>query len=63
MPLRAIVPLDWDHVWSEHGGPGGAWPPPREPAARNFAARLDEGIGAWSGVLVVGSEPEQLTSS
>ena len=33
-------------VWAIHEGKGDA------PAA-NFAARLDEGIGAWSGVLLI----------
>jgi len=57
VPLRAAVPLDWDHCWSEfrgddteswdiHEGPGDA------PAA-DFARRLDEGIGCWTGVIVI----------
>ena len=63
VPLRTALPLDWDHVWSEyrtdaeeeswaiHEGVGDA------PAA-NFAQRLEEGIGAWSVVLVIAAEPE-----
>lgn len=80
--LRTMVPLDWDHVWSEVAFPpthaevafppthaevafkpsraGGAsplWLPPTDPDARNFAARLDEGIGAWTRVLGVSFDP------
>lgn len=57
-PMRTIVPLDWDHVWSEHADAAGGWVPPRDGPARNFAARLDEGIGSWTEVLAVGAEPE-----
>jgi len=71
--LRTMVLLDWDHVWSEvafppthaevafpPSGAGGAsplWLPPTDPDARNFAARLDEGIGAWTRVLGVSFDP------
>ena len=58
-PMRTIVPLDWDHVWSEHAADvAGVWVPPRDDPARNFAARLDEGIGSWTEVLAIGAEPE-----
>ena len=57
------MPLDWDHVWSEtlRDG-GGGWhihERPGEAPAANFAGRLDEGIGAWSGVLCVAEEQER----
>ncbi|KAL1521566.1 hypothetical protein AB1Y20_021225 [Prymnesium parvum] len=63
VPLRVALPMDWDHVWSEYlcdddktwdvqEGEGDA------PAA-NFAQRLDEGIGAWTGVLVIGPDARQ----
>ena len=38
MPLRTIVPLDWDHVWSESRDET-SWQPPSDDSARNFAAR------------------------
>eukprot|EP00966_Prymnesium_polylepis_P252907 5846236-Prymnesium_polylepis.1 len=58
MPLRTIVPLDWDHVWSEAADDHGGWRPPRDAPARNFAGRLDEGIGAWTAVLAVSASPD-----
>ena len=66
VPLRVALPLDWDHVWSEYRRDDGAWAI-REGAgdapAANFAARLDEGIGAWSSVLVIGSADDPLLSA
>ena len=64
VPLRVALPLDWDHVWSEYLRDDGVSWAIREgsgdaPAA-NFAGRLDEGIGAWSSVLVIGSAAEPL---
>jgi hypothetical protein len=57
IPLRLVVPLDWDHIWSEyHGGdtnnngPGDCWQV-QDDSARNFACRLEEGIGSWTRVL------------
>ena len=61
VPLRTIVPLDWDHVWSEARADGAAasgWDAPSDESAANFCCRLDEGIGAWTGVLAVGAESE-----
>ena len=55
MPLRTIVPLDWDHVWSESRDET-SWQPPSDDSARNFAARLDEGIGSWTCVLAIHHE-------
>ena len=57
VPLRVALPLDWDHVWSEYQRDDGATWAVHEgrgdaPAA-NFAQRLDEGIGTWTGVLVI----------
>lgn len=56
--LRTAVPLDWDHVWSEYrcAGESELWAVHDGPA-RNFASRLDEGIRAWTGVLVVSPDP------
>ena len=64
------MPLDWDHIWSEFRAIGGVrgdngdaefdgsggWS--LRDDDRNFAARLDEGIGSWTGVLAVSPEPE-----
>ena len=71
--VRLVLPLDWDHVWSEfRGGRGGdsdedsdknglddsaSWNV-RDGSARNFCRRLDEGIGSWTGVLAVHPDPE-----
>jgi len=61
--LRSAVPLDWDHVWSEFKGDDGAsWvihEGPGDAPAANFARRLDEGIGSWTGVIVISPEAEQ----
>jgi len=56
VPLRRIMPLDWDHVWSEYKGEDGHWMAPFDPSARNFAVRLEEGIGFWSGIVAVGDD-------
>lgn len=60
--LRAGIPLDWDHVWSECRVGGADEESSRwqvlDGNARNFAARLDEGIGAWTFVLTLGSNPK-----
>ena len=62
VPLRAILPLDWDHVWSEtRRDADGRWiacQGPGEAPASNFAGRLDEGIGAWTRVLAISHEEE-----
>lgn len=58
VPLRTALPLDWDHIWSEFKGDDEVWTIHEgagDAPAANFALRLDEGIGTWSGVLVVGS--------
>jgi len=60
IPLRTIVPLDWDHIWSEYRGDdhnGTGWQVQDE-NARNFACRLDEGIGAWTGILAIHPNPK-----
>ena len=62
VPLRAILPLDWDHVWSEtRREADGAWVAcqgPGDAPAANFAGRLDEGIGAWTRVIAVSADVE-----
>mmetsp|Transcript_26122 Transcript_26122/g.38644 ORF Transcript_26122/g.38644 Transcript_26122/m.38644 type:complete len:388 (-) Transcript_26122:11-1174(-) len=58
--LRTCLPLDWDHVWSEfrdeEEDADDQWLLPDE-NARNFAARLDEGIGYWTGVWAIHPDP------
>ncbi|CAK0876963.1 unnamed protein product [Prorocentrum cordatum] len=51
--LRVCLPLDWDHVWTEVWD-GSAWVP-LDPDCVNFARRLNEGIGSWTGVVAVGT--------
>ncbi len=71
--LRTCIPLDWDHVWSEYGTSTlkGVSPPGsidwqvQDDSAKNFAVRLDEGIGAWTGILGIHPNPtlcQDLTS-
>ena len=69
--IRTCVPLDWDHIWSEFredhndeqerqgvdSKSSGGWQV-HDPNARNFAVRLDEGIGSWTGVLAISPIPE-----
>ena len=60
VPRRWAVPLDWDHVWSETQGEDAVWVPnqgPGDAPAADFAARLDEGIGAWTHVLAISDDP------
>jgi len=62
--VRTIIPLDWDHVWSEYcddenNDGGGKWKA-HDGNERNFAVRLDEGIGAWTGVLAVSATDPQM---
>ncbi len=63
VPLRAIHPLDWDHVWSEtireDDGSWAACQGPGDAPAADFAGRLDEGIGAWTRVLAISADAEQ----
>lgn len=51
--LRAATPLDWDHIWSEYRCEGQLGWRVLDGSARNFAARLNEGIGAWTRVLAL----------
>jgi hypothetical protein len=57
--VRTCVPLDWDHIWNEFrpNNEGGDWTV-CDDNARNFAVRLDEGIGSWTGVLAIHTDPE-----
>ncbi|CAB9527768.1 expressed unknown protein [Seminavis robusta] len=71
IPLRLVVPLDWDHIWSEYGNhpvdsssTTGTGTDPNiitwqveDDSARNFACRLDEGIGSWTRVLAIHPNP------
>lgn len=58
--IRTCVPLDWDHVWSEFQSSSSdsicCWEV-LDDSARNFAVRLDEGIGSWAAVLAVSPDP------
>lgn len=63
IPLRMAVPLDWDHVWTEFccafsfsNSENNKWQV-EDDSARNFACRLDEGIGVWTGVLALHPDP------
>jgi len=67
--IRTIVPLDWDHIWSEfriidedidghcdENSNDFNWNQKDDDC--NFAARLDEGIGSWTRILAVSPNPE-----
>jgi hypothetical protein len=60
--IRTCLPLDWDHVWSEYShnvaedATAHEWTV-QDDSARNFAVRLDEGIGSWTGVLAMHPNP------
>ena len=61
--VRMAVPLDWDHVWTEfrcassdNKNDNTKWQV-EDDSARNFACRLDEGIGMWTGVLALHPDP------
>jgi hypothetical protein len=56
IPLRLCIPLDWDHIWSEFYN-GRCWEVPDD-SARNFAVRLEEGIGAWTRLWVIHPNPD-----
>ncbi|KAL3772102.1 hypothetical protein ACHAW5_004940 [Stephanodiscus triporus] len=69
--VRMVVPLDWDHVWSEYNessssassssasssSASSAWQV-HDGDARNFCRRLDEGIGSWTGVWAIHPDPD-----
>lgn len=62
--LRICIPLDWDHIWSEFAVKGNMSSTPgsidwlvHDYSARNFAVRLDEGIGTWTGILGIHENP------
>lgn len=59
IPVRLIIPLDWDHVWSEFNeSSNGASPwQVQDDSARNFCCRLDEGIGSWTRVWAIHPNP------
>ena len=60
-PVRICLPLDWDHIWSEFSVNDNSnsthWEV-HDGSARNFAVRLDEGIGTWTGILAIHPDPE-----
>jgi hypothetical protein len=55
IPVRLIIPLDWDHVWSEFNESSNGTSPwqVQDDSARNFCCRLDEGIGSWTRVWAI----------
>ena len=63
VPVRLVVPLDWDHVWTEYDqgssspSPSSSWQV-HDGDARNFCRRLDEGIGSWAGVWAIHPDPD-----
>lgn len=60
IPVRLAHPLDWDHVWSEYNESSTAestWQV-QDNSARNFCCRLDEGIGSWTRVWAIHSNPD-----
>lgn len=59
IPVRLVIPLDWDHVWSEYKSSSSnvSWEV-QDGSARNFARRLDEGIGSWTRVWAISSNIE-----
>jgi DNA-directed RNA polymerase subunit N (RpoN/RPB10) len=60
IPVRLACPLDWDHVWSEYNESSTAaskWQV-QDNSARNFCCRLDEGIGCWTRVWAIHSNPD-----
>ena len=65
VPVRLVVPLDWDHVWTEYDE-GLSSPSPsssyswqvHDGDARNFCRRLNEGIGSWTGVWAIHPDPD-----
>lgn len=61
--VRTCVPLDWDHIWSEFTSDEQGFDPSwkwwvQDDSARNFAVRLNEGIGAWTGILGIHPNPD-----
>jgi len=65
IPVRLVCPLDWDHVWSEYQTSQtllntsslAAWKV-EDGSARNFFRRLDEGIGSWTRVWAIHTNPD-----
>ena len=61
--IRTVVPLDWDHIWSEFrilekDGDEFSTNWKLRNDDNNFAARLDEGIGSWTRVLAISPNPD-----
>eukprot|EP00804_Cyclotella_cryptica_P027220 CCRYP_020395-RA/>CCRYP_020395-RA protein AED:0.34 eAED:0.34 QI:0/-1/0/1/-1/1/1/0/260 len=65
IPVRVVCPLDWDHVWSEYQTSStsmktstfASWAV-EDGSARNFCRRLDEGIGHWTRVWTIHTNPD-----
>lgn len=57
--VRLVVPLDWDHVWTEYQSSekSNCWRV-EDGSARNFMCRLDEGIGSWTCVWSIHPNPK-----
>ena len=68
--IRTIIPLDWDHIWSEFHIIDEDGDSDHDEVSytsknwrirdddSNFAARLDEGIGYWTKILAVSPNPD-----
>ena len=65
--IRTLIPLDWDHIWSEFriidsdienncDDQSSCWRLRDDDG--NFAARLNEGIGSWTRILAVSPNPD-----
>ena len=61
---RTILPLDWDHVWSEYRSTDNSIPKRwnlsrHDDNERNFVVRLDEGIGAFTRIFAICPTPQE----
>jgi predicted Zn-ribbon and HTH transcriptional regulator len=58
IPIRTCIAVDWDHVWSEYLNTDvdEDWIV-HDDSTKNFAVRLDEGLGSWTGVLAIHPDP------
>ena len=58
--VRLCIPLDWDHVWSEFYDESSERWDVGDGNDRNFAVRLNEGIGAWTGIWAIHANDPKL---
>ena len=63
--IRTILPLDWDHIWSEYqvddddglSSYSNTWNLQNNADERNFVVRLDEGIGYFTRIFAICTNP------